>query len=129
MFKAGVAELVDALASGASGGNPVEVQVLSSVPSLKKYPDPLRLIKRMAQDDRLIAFSAHGNDIDRHAGNFLDALQIIFGIFRQFLKLFNAQGGFAPARQVFINRFAFRKRLGPARRSMTLLSLKAVSDT
>ncbi len=30
-----VAELVDALASGASGGNPVEVQVLSSVP----FPD------------------------------------------------------------------------------------------
>ena len=29
-----VAELVDALASGASGGNPVEVQVLSSVPSM-----------------------------------------------------------------------------------------------
>ena len=28
-----VAELVDALASGASGGNPVEVQVLSSVPA------------------------------------------------------------------------------------------------
>ncbi len=30
-----VAELVDALASGASGGNPVEVQVLSSVPCLR----------------------------------------------------------------------------------------------
>ncbi len=29
---AAVAELVDALASGASGGNPVEVQVLSSAP-------------------------------------------------------------------------------------------------
>ena len=28
-----VAELVDALASGASGGNPVEVQVLFSAPS------------------------------------------------------------------------------------------------
>ena len=27
-----MAELVDALASGASGGNPVEVQVLSSAP-------------------------------------------------------------------------------------------------
>ena len=32
-----VAELVDALASGASGGNPVEVQVLSSVPVIKIY--------------------------------------------------------------------------------------------
>jgi hypothetical protein len=32
-----VAELVDALASGASGGNPVEVQVLSSVPLLYKF--------------------------------------------------------------------------------------------
>ena len=32
LFFAEVAELVDALASGASGGNPVEVQVLSSVP-------------------------------------------------------------------------------------------------
>ena len=31
-FFAEVAELVDALASGASGGNPVEVQVLSSAP-------------------------------------------------------------------------------------------------
>ena len=31
---AGVAELVDALDSGSSGGNPVEVQVLSSVPAL-----------------------------------------------------------------------------------------------
>ena len=31
-----VAELVDALASGASGGNPVEVQVLSSVPYWRK---------------------------------------------------------------------------------------------
>ena len=33
--RAEVAELVDALASGASGGNPVEVQILSSAP-----PDP-----------------------------------------------------------------------------------------
>ena len=33
LFFAEVAELVDALASGASGGNPVEVQVLSSVPT------------------------------------------------------------------------------------------------
>ena len=32
-----MAELVDALASGASGGNPVEVQVLSSVPILHQY--------------------------------------------------------------------------------------------
>ena len=32
MTFAEVAELVDALASGASGGNPVEVQVLSSAP-------------------------------------------------------------------------------------------------
>ncbi len=30
--RAEVAKLVDALASGASGGNPVEVQVLSSAP-------------------------------------------------------------------------------------------------
>ena len=34
LFFAEVAELVDALASGASGGNPVEVQVLSSVPTI-----------------------------------------------------------------------------------------------
>ena len=33
LFFAEVAELGDALASGASGGNPVEVQVLSSVPT------------------------------------------------------------------------------------------------
>ncbi len=33
--QAEVAELVDALASGASWGNPVEVQVLSSAPSLQ----------------------------------------------------------------------------------------------
>ena len=33
-FFAEVAKLVDALASGASGGNPVEVQVLSSAPFL-----------------------------------------------------------------------------------------------
>ena len=32
-----MAELVDALASGASGGNPVEVQVLSSVPTALQY--------------------------------------------------------------------------------------------
>ena len=32
-----VAELVDALASGASGGNPVEVQVLSSAPFLVPF--------------------------------------------------------------------------------------------
>ncbi len=32
-----VAELVDALASGASGGNPVEVQVLFSAPSRLLY--------------------------------------------------------------------------------------------
>ena len=32
-----VAELVDALASGASGGNPVEVQVLSSAPFLVRF--------------------------------------------------------------------------------------------
>ena len=36
---AGVAELVDALASGVSGGNPVEVQVLSSVPDLLSLPE------------------------------------------------------------------------------------------
>ena len=40
-FLAEVAELADALASGASGGNPVKVQVLSSAPYfltiLQKY--------------------------------------------------------------------------------------------
>ena len=34
---AAVAELVDALASGASGGNPVEVQVLSAAPFSISY--------------------------------------------------------------------------------------------
>ena len=34
-----VAELVDALASGASGGNPVEVQVLSSAPFSQPITD------------------------------------------------------------------------------------------
>ena len=34
-----VAKLVDALASGASGGNPVEVQVLSSAPNLQTIQD------------------------------------------------------------------------------------------
>ncbi len=34
-----VAKLVDALASGASGGNPVEVQVLSSAPFFQTIPD------------------------------------------------------------------------------------------
>jgi hypothetical protein len=34
-----VAELVDALASGASGGNPVEVQVLFSAPHNRTLPD------------------------------------------------------------------------------------------
>ena len=33
-----VVKLVDTLASGASGGNPVEVQVLSSAPYSKKGP-------------------------------------------------------------------------------------------
>ena len=35
-----VAELVDALASGASGGNPVEVQVLSSAPFPVRFQKP-----------------------------------------------------------------------------------------
>ena len=34
-----MAELVDALASGASGGNPVEVQVLFSAPNDETAPD------------------------------------------------------------------------------------------
>jgi hypothetical protein len=38
-----MAELVDALASGASGGNPVEVQVLFSAPSQGKAECPLFL--------------------------------------------------------------------------------------
>ena len=38
MISAQVAELVDALASGASGGNPVEVQVLSWAPDSKEPP-------------------------------------------------------------------------------------------
>jgi hypothetical protein len=37
-----VAELVDALASGASGGNPVEVQVLSSAPNAHVLLSKLR---------------------------------------------------------------------------------------
>jgi hypothetical protein len=36
-----VVELVDTLASGASGGNPVEVQVLSSAPIEKSLLCPL----------------------------------------------------------------------------------------
>ncbi len=42
--RAEVAELVDALASGASGGNPVEVQVLSSAPFLCFNPIPIELV-------------------------------------------------------------------------------------
>ena len=34
-----VVKLVDTLASGASGGNPVEVQVLSSAPFFQTIPD------------------------------------------------------------------------------------------
>ena len=39
IFLAEVAELVDALASEASGGNPVEVQVLSSAHRKMRGPD------------------------------------------------------------------------------------------
>lgn len=39
-----VAELVDALASGASGGNPVEVQVLSQAPSFLLFPFNVRYL-------------------------------------------------------------------------------------
>lgn len=39
IFLAEVAELVDALASEASGGNPVEVQVLSSAHCKMRGPD------------------------------------------------------------------------------------------
>ena len=39
IFLAEVAELVDALASEASGGNPVEVQVLSSAHCKMRWPD------------------------------------------------------------------------------------------
>ena len=37
MAKAEVVKLVDTLASGASRGNPVEVQVLSSAPNFSKW--------------------------------------------------------------------------------------------
>ena len=37
--QAAVAELADALASGASGGNPVEVRVLFSAPSLQNQKE------------------------------------------------------------------------------------------
>lgn len=46
-----VAELVDALDSGSSGGNPVEVQVLSSAP---------RLVEGMLQNDGLLPVGASG---------------------------------------------------------------------
>ena len=39
-LNAEVAELVDALGSGSSGGYPVEVQVLSSAPLMKKGHGP-----------------------------------------------------------------------------------------
>ncbi len=38
-----VVKLVDTLASGASGGNPVEVQVLSSAPFFQTIPDNRKL--------------------------------------------------------------------------------------
>jgi hypothetical protein len=36
-YRADVAELADALASGASGGNPVEVRILSSANTTREY--------------------------------------------------------------------------------------------
>ncbi len=45
--RAEVAELVDALASGASGGNPVEVQVLSSVPEITFNTPSKHIINRL----------------------------------------------------------------------------------
>ena len=46
-----VVELVDTLASGASGGNPVEVQVLSSAPKLNHAPFPESLTCPVRQTD------------------------------------------------------------------------------
>ena len=51
-----VAELVDALGSGLSWGNPVEVQVLSSAPDRRKSPVESR------------AFSRFGGFILQHSG-------------------------------------------------------------
>ena len=67
-----VAELVDALASGASGGNPVEVQVLSSVPLLFVSVQATDLwhrralvCERIPQDHCRVPIRASRNNPDR----------------------------------------------------------------
>ncbi len=51
-LRADVAELADALASGASGGNPVEVRILSSAVSSMQGLDQLALTAKVTNKTR-----------------------------------------------------------------------------
>src|SRR5574340_341450 len=111
-----MAELVDALGSGPSGGNTVEVRVLFWAPYEAKRGaicgPPLfisrraALFKWMAQHNGFLAVRAGGNDIDRHPAHLLHALQVGPRGSRQLVMAPDAHGAVLPAWQFLVDRLA-----------------------
>ena len=66
----------------------------------------------MLDQDGVVAVRTGRDDMDRHAGDLLDAAQVGLGVDRQVLVAGGADRGFGPARQRLVDRLAARDLVG-----------------
>src|ERR1051326_4377415 len=60
----------------------------------------------MAAHDRLLAIRARGDEVDRYAGELLDAPQVGLRVLRQAIEAFYADRTLHPAGQLLVDRMA-----------------------
>src|SRR4051812_19346237 len=81
-------------------------------------PPGLRRIEWMAPNDGLVTLGAGRDEVDRHAGELFDALEVLARRCRQLVVRADADGAFHPARQLFIHRLAAFELLGAHREDL-----------
>ncbi|MNS53297.1 hypothetical protein D3C72_860480 [compost metagenome] len=82
----------------------------------------------MTQDNGFIAVRTGRHQVDRHAADFGNALQVATGRLGQLVVLGDADGRFRPTRQLFQDRLRLRNRVRAIRQHVAEFAVHAVAD-
>src|SRR5579872_4999326 len=85
----------------------------SGISETSRTPAATLSIEGVPQNDGLGTVRTGGYDVQGHAQQFLDALQIVPGVLRQLRIIGDADGGALPARHILVYRFRLGETLGP----------------
>ena len=85
-------------------------------------------VEGMPQDNGFFAVGAGRDDIHRYLDGLLDVADVSAGPGRQFVKRTHATGGFAPARQLFVDRLQLTVILHIHRTAEQFPTFAAIAD-